>query len=227
MSVCETPEEKPSGRPPVQAEEALSRESNGTMACKLVNTLSSKSFRSMVAFFFWAEMFVAFALILAMFLSILYYAIPFVEERVRLVAKFGLGWCLVNIGLSLFIIPAGYGAAAFWSTFLTNCAWLSVLSRGFPYISIFSLDLLIGTIGTIVSHACWLLAVLRTSLGAFPALGYYLALVWGLPILVVIGLSVTDESGARLGKGSRSVWAKIIDAIIAFVRGLMPGHKRE
>jgi hypothetical protein len=181
----------------------------------------------MVSFFFLIEIIVAVLLILAMFLSILYYAIPFVEERVNLFARFAFFWCLLALSLSFFIIPAGYGTLTFLSTFITNCAWLSVLSRKFPYISMFSLDLLIGAIGTTVCHGCWVWTILELSIGPLATLAYYLTVVWGLPILIVLGMTVTDENGARHGKGSRSIWSKLFVKIIDIVKGFIRRHKSE
>lgn len=181
----------------------------------------------MISLFFLSEIIVSGFLLFSMFLSILYYAIPFVEERVKQFAKFAYFWCLTVLVLSFLIIPAGYGTAAFLSTFLTHCAWLSVLSRKFPYISMFSFDLLFGAIGTIISHACWLFTILRSSIGPFTALAYYLTVVWGIQILIVVGMIVTDENGARHGKDSRSIWAKLLVKIIAFVKGFIPRNQKE
>jgi hypothetical protein len=190
---------------------------------KLSERYIIEKFARMIDFLFYAQCAVTSLLVVAMFFALLYYAIPFVEERVKTVARFGLIWSAATLALSLLIIPAGYGKAAFWSTFLTQCMWISVLSRDFPYISLFSLDLLFGALGTTISHGCWIWAFVYQSTSAFTALAYYLGFVWGVPIIVVMGMSVTDETSVR-GR-SRSIWAKLFEAVIGYVKSLVPGRK--
>jgi hypothetical protein len=172
---------------------------------------------------FWAEILVAFGLIIMIFLAFLYYSIEFVEERVRKVAKFAARFSGIVLLLSLLLIPAGYGKFSFFATFITTCLWLSVLTRGFPFISIFSWDLLAASIGTVASHCSWIASFVHVTVGALTGLAYYLAFVWGTPIVVALSLCVTDEaSESRHGKQT-SIWANLLGKAIGIVRGMMPG----
>jgi hypothetical protein len=125
--------------------------------------------------------------------------------------------------LSFLVIPAGYGKFPFFATFITMCLWLSVLTRGFPFISIFSWDLFAATVGTVASHCAWIVSFVHITVSGVTALAYYLAFVWGTPTIVALSLCVTDEgSESRHGK-KKSIWANLLGKAIGLVRWMMPG----
>jgi hypothetical protein len=125
--------------------------------------------------------------------------------------------------LSFLVIPAGYNPLAFFATSGTMCLWLSVLTRGFPFISIFSWDLLAAIVGTVAAHCTWILAFVNVPVGELVALSYYLAFVWCTPIIVALSLSVTEEASASRRGKKKSIWADLLGKAIAIVRGMMPG----
>jgi len=174
----------------------------------------------MCAVLFWAECVVAFFLMVVLFFIFLSYAIPFVEERLPKVTHFGIRTALVILLMSLLIIPAGFGNAAFVSTCVTNCFWLSVLARGCPYISIVSWDLFGAVVGTMAAHFCWICAFIKVPMGAFASLTYYLAFVWGIPVIVTVSFCVVDGRGRPRSERKRSTLKSLMGRTFGLIRSL-------
>jgi hypothetical protein len=179
--------------------------------------------RRMFSVIFWGEVLVAFLLILGIFLALIYYSIDFVEERIPKIVRFTTYLSAFVLVLSLLILPAGYGKLSFFATFVTNCLWLSVLTRGFPFIPLLSPDLVLAAIGTAIAHFSWISAFIHVRISAFVAVAYYSLMVWQVPLIVTLSLSVTDEESAqRRGVRGRSVWATLLSNLIGRIRKIMP-----
>jgi hypothetical protein len=175
---------------------------------------------------FWCEISVGFVLIIAIFLALIYYGITFVEERLPIVTKFATFIAVANLVCSLLIVPAGYGKLAFFSTFITNALWLSVLSRGFPFINILSFDLLAASVGSLLTHFSWLYEFVYVKAGGFLAISIYAFFVWLIPILILISLTITEDSSGNRRENRRSVWTTLLANIIAGVRSILPAIGR-
>jgi hypothetical protein len=176
---------------------------------------------------YWCEIALGFSLIIAILLVLLYYGVTFVEERLPKILKFSTIALIGNLVLSLLIIPAGYGKLAFGATFLTNSLWLSALTRGFPFIDIFSFDLIAATVGSLLTHFAWLYEFVYVAVGGFSAISIYALFVWGIPILMLLSLTVTDEDSGNRRESRRSIWATLLANIIAGVRSILPAITRK
>jgi hypothetical protein len=168
----------------------------------------------------WVEIVITLAIISVIFLAFMYYSIPFVEERIP---KFVALARFTAVFLSVLSLFTGkiYGKLTCIVTFFTNLCWISVVTRGFPFISLLSLDLLLATVGACASHVCWMFSFTKVMSGGWTAIAYYFLFIWGLPIIVAVSLSVTDEyiagpSGSGRKRKPKSVWARMMSRIITW-----------
>ncbi|OHT02623.1 hypothetical protein TRFO_07045 [Tritrichomonas foetus] len=180
------------------------------------------------SFIFWAEIVVAFLLLVGVFFALIFLSLSFVEERVRFITRFAQVLNALVIGLT-FIIPfSNYGIIPFLTTLTANILWFVVLSRGFPFINLLSFDLIGGFICSIISHFAWIFGFLNTEVSGHIALFCYLLMVWAIPLLIVITMpSIFDDNGQQAtGENSRrqqkSIWSDLIPRWIEKVKGLMP-----
>jgi hypothetical protein len=176
---------------------------------------------------FWCEIAVGLALIIIILLAVIYYGMSFIEERLPTITRFGSYLATSSLVLSLLIIPAGYGKLAFFTTFLTNALWLSVLSRGFPFIEVYSLDLIAALGGSVLTHFSWLYEFIYVPVGAFMAISLYAFFVWLVPGLVLMSLTLTDENSQNRREHPRSIWTTLLSRIITGVRSVLPAITRK
>lgn len=179
----------------------------------------------MTSIIFWAEMFVAFSLIIVMFFALVYYMSHFVEERMIPFVKMVKFYALIVFFTSLLIPLSGFSIYTFISCGAENLLWFLVLNDGFPYISLKRLDFILAGVFTICSHIAWMFDFVNIETTGFVALCTYLFMVWGVPLLVLASLVVTDDAGdvtASRQIKTKSIWSNALNKCIAFARSLLP-----
>lgn len=165
---------------------------------------------------FWAEMLIAFAILIVIFFSFLYYSIPFVEERISLITKIGKIWVFIILATCLILPFTEFGTITFLSTFLTNLGWLVVFSRGFPFIDFLAPDLILSIIGSFISHFVFMWKFVNVNANGYKAVCYYLFLIWGVTILSLISF------GAVEGSQPKSFWKDFLNDKINKIKSILP-----
>ena len=182
---------------------------------------------------FWIEILLVFALLVAVFFSLLYFSLSFIEERVSFISRFAQTLNIAIIIVSILIPFTNYGTATFLSTLAENICWFSVLTRGFPFIKLLSVDLIAGFILTLVSHLAWIFSFIELDTSAFIALCCYLFLVWSIPLLIVMTLPSTYDNQAKLAFTSqekpKNLWHTLFSKYLPKLKSLLPhtGNKLE
>jgi hypothetical protein len=173
---------------------------------------------------FWAEAGITMAIISIIFLAFMYYSIPFFEERIPKIVRFARIFAITATVLSLFT-GFFYGKLVCVATFLTNLCWIAATGPGFPYVPMLSPSLVFGIIGSVVSHISWMFAFVKVPVDGWTAIAYYFLFIWGLPVVMAVCLSVTDDvlagsSGTgRKKKNAKTVWAKLLQWVFSLGRG--------
>ncbi|OHS98016.1 hypothetical protein TRFO_35656 [Tritrichomonas foetus] len=177
----------------------------------------------MIPIFFISQLIVSLVLIVLILFAFIYSVMPFVEERVSIVKHFARALNIFNFAMGFLLFFTEYGKSVALITIVTNLAWLSVLYHGFPFISLTSIDFILGLIGTLGLHCWWMVIFLETDVSGSFALFLYIAVIWAMPLVCLISLISTDESLGEDNKSRpKSFWASFIEKKLQWVKSMLP-----
>lgn len=175
------------------------------------------------------EFIVAVVIIVALFLSFIYFSSSFFEARMSSVMT-GLKLLALFVTLTSFLIPfAGRSNYLFISVLLNGILWLNLFARNFPFTRFFSIHTIAPFVMAFVTHTCMTIEMINGwDCGLFLTLSYIILFVWAVPIIALATTcSLDDETEYGIQKGNLGL-GNTLKKFISWLRRLLKlGMKKQ
>ena len=164
---------------------------------------------------------VSIALIIALFLALVYYISVWAEEHMKKITQLLQLSSMFAFFISFLLLFTNFSTLAAGVSIVTNLMWTILLFTGFPYIQVTRPDFLIALLFTAFNHFGWMIYFLESEYSSTFVVFSFILYVWQVPILAVASLSALDENDSQKYQ-SHSAWTNVFKTLSKAISTYIP-----
>lgn len=174
------------------------------------------------------EFMISILCIAASLCSLVYFEMQFIEERLHKMKSFLKVATWFVLIMSILMPFAGFPSAVFFLTFISHALILFLLYTVYPFVYFLRPEFIVSIVITIVNNCVFMIYSLsELDLSFVQSLSYYILYIWGVPILLVTSLAVTEEATEerRMRGTTQNIWASKFNSILQSIKTQLPNSE--